>query len=303
LALENDKPSAALRAYYNVADGVLSGSDRYEEAAETIRAGLAYARKVGNRYWEWLFLGCRYPFYALGAWDDVLAMRDQLPREDWTKARIAFGTVLRSAVPIYVQRGQVTEARQMLTELAELEGSADVQERCYFDFATAQTVFAEGRVAEALAVAESVLAERATMGLELDAIKEALALALQAALQLGQPDKAEQILAGIEQLPPGQRPQLVNATIARFRAHLHPDLEEADRLFKGAAGLFQELSVPFYLAVTRLEHAERLQAHERSAEADPLLSEAREIFARLEAAPWLARVERALAAESVSASS
>jgi hypothetical protein len=60
---------------------------------------------------------------------------------------------------------------------------------------------------------------------------------------------------------------------------------------------------PFYLAVTRLEHAERLQAHERSAEAEPLLSEAREIFARLEAAPWLARVERALAAEPVSASS
>ena len=49
VALEHDKPSAALRAYYNLADS-LSQVDRYEEADATVRDGLALARRVGNRY-------------------------------------------------------------------------------------------------------------------------------------------------------------------------------------------------------------------------------------------------------------
>jgi hypothetical protein len=47
--------------------------------------------------------------------------------------------------------------------------------------------------------------------------------------------------------------------------------------------------MPFWLAVTQLEHAERLHELGRDAEAEPLLSEAREIFAGLEASPWLKR--------------
>jgi tetratricopeptide (TPR) repeat protein len=180
----------------------------------------------------------------------------------------------------------------MLTTLVELEGSADVQERCYFGFATAQLLFAEGRFAEALSVAESVLAHRQTLGLELDAIEEAFVLALQATLELGQPDRAEQLLRSVEELAPGRRPQFVNANIARFRAHLEQNAEETDRLFKGAAGLLQELGIPFYIAVTRLEHAEWLCAQGRKKEAQPLLAEARGILERLQATPWLERLDR-----------
>ena len=48
VALEHDKPSAALRAYYNLAD-TLCQADRYEEAVDAVRDGLALARRVGNR--------------------------------------------------------------------------------------------------------------------------------------------------------------------------------------------------------------------------------------------------------------
>jgi hypothetical protein len=54
--------------------------------------------------------------------------------------------------------------------------------------------------------------------------------------------------------------------------------------------LFRELAVTFYLAVTELESSEWLVAQGRGEEAEPLVAEAREIFERLEAKPWLERL-------------
>jgi predicted ATPase/class 3 adenylate cyclase len=293
IALERDKPSAALRAYFNLGDS-MQGNDRYEEAADMVRQGLAYARKVGNRYWEWSFLGQSFPFYALGAWDEVLSMRDELPRENWTRARIAFATALQSVTAVFVHRGRLQEATRMASALVELERSADVQERSVYGVARAQILVGEGKASEALPVAESVFAQRDAMGIDHDTVKEAFALALQAALKLGQLGKANELLTTVERLPPGLRPQFLNATVSRFRAQVAArsgNGDEADRLFKGAAGLFQELQMPFYLAVTRLEHGEWLVTHGRVEEAQPRLAEARKIFERLEAKPWLERVE------------
>ena len=59
--------------------------------------------------------------------------------------------------------------------------------------------------------------------------------------------------------------------------------------------------MPFYLAVAEVEHAEWLTAQNRSDEAAALLDEAREIFDRLEAAPWLERTGRVGATEQISA--
>jgi hypothetical protein len=48
--------------------------------------------------------------------------------------------------------------------------------------------------------------------------------------------------------------------------------------------------MPFYLAVTQLEHAEWLVTQDRPEEAEPLLGDARETFERLQATPWLDRL-------------
>ena len=53
--------------------------------------------------------------------------------------------------------------------------------------------------------------------------------------------------------------------------------------------------MPFYAAVTLLEHGEWLVEQDRADEAQPLLAEAREIFGRLGAKPWLERTEQAQA--------
>jgi tetratricopeptide (TPR) repeat protein len=239
-----------------------------------------------------MFLGFRYPSYALGAWDDVLETRDQLPHDEWVDARPAYGPALRSAVPVCVHRGRLEEARRMAADLPELERSADVQERCYYGVASAEILLAEGEAAEALRVAKSAFAERSTLGIAHDTVKEAFALALEAALELQRLDEADELLAVVERLPPGLRPQFLNAQVARFRAQLaarRGKAEEADRLFKGAGGLLQELGIPFHLAVARLEHAEFVASERRTDEAQLLLAQASETFERLGAKPWLIR--------------
>ncbi len=109
VALEHDKPSAALRGYFNLADS-LSQADRYEEAESAVRDGLAYARRVGNRYQELLFLGQSYALFALGKWDEALDWAAELP-EDWMSARQAYSTVSSICVSVLVHQGNLEEAR------------------------------------------------------------------------------------------------------------------------------------------------------------------------------------------------
>jgi hypothetical protein len=95
----------------------------------------------------------------------------------------------------------------------------------------------------------------------------------------------------IEGLRPGERPPLLEAQAHRFRSKLNGD--EAG--FRAAAALFRELEMPFWLAVTLLEHGEATGSA-------PLVDEAREIFARLEATPWLARCDALAPARAETAS-
>ena len=59
--------------------------------------------------------------------------------------------------------------------------------------------------------------------------------------------------------------------------------------------------MPFWLAVALLEYGEWLAPRDRAVEADPLLSEARRIFERLRARPWLDRLAAVTRVETISA--
>jgi hypothetical protein len=141
------------------------------------------------------------------------------------------------------------------------------------------------------------------MGFTQEYVKEGLVTALEAALELGDTARAEGLLALVDALPAASLPQFLEAQRLRFRARLagiggDPD---ANRLFKQAQGLFRELAMPFYLAVTELEHAEWLAGTGEAAAAEPLLEEARETFERLGAQPWLERADRFAGREQVPA--
>src|SRR5581483_10835935 len=128
LAVDHERPSAALRAYFNLSE-LLTHLDQYEASIEMHRHGLGLARRVGSRYWELAFLGLVYPFFCAGEWDDVMAMSAQLPDEGWAEARLAFSSMLTGYVLVRAHRGQIDEADEVIARLGDLERSADVQER------------------------------------------------------------------------------------------------------------------------------------------------------------------------------
>ncbi len=291
-ALEHDKPSAALRASYNLADQ-LAQVDRYGEAANTVRDGLAQARRVGNRYWELAFLGQLYPFLALGEWDEALAMIDLLPVEDWEQVRQAFSGITSVYTAIGSNRGRLEDVAQSLDRFGAMATSADVQERSAYQAGLARLFLAQERPLEALDAAERAFQARGQFGFGAESVKEAFVTACEAALALGDRDKLTELIAVVDALAPGRATHFMRATGLRFRAHLAGDeeAETADRLFRGSLALFQELAMPFSLAVVQVEYAEWLAEQARADEATPLLAEARETFERLEAAAWLERTE------------
>jgi tetratricopeptide (TPR) repeat protein len=216
-----------------------------------------------------------------------------LPEEQWTAIREAFVNVASLGVLAHVHRGSHEEAGRIVDAFAEFETSSDVQEQASLGCGKSSLLLARGNAADALRIAEEAFRARDALGVASEYVKFSFVLAVEAALELNDLAKAEELIASVDGLPPGRYPQFLRAHVSRFRARLGSERVEDD--FKGAAGLFRELAVPFYLAVTELEHAEWLSPQGRTDEAEPLLAEAREIFERLGAKPWLERVETASA--------
>ena len=295
LALEHDKPSAALRAYFNLGDA-LGHPDRYAEAVTAVRDGLMLARRVGNRWWEWQFLGQVYPFFALGEWDEAQAMIAELPDERWPAVRTSWPGILLGGAIIDGHRGRLEEAELIVARCSVMQSSADLQERSAYLVARANLLLMSGDPAHALECAESAFGARNVVGITQEYLKQAFVAAVEAALEVGDLAKVEELLTDVDSLAPGHSSQFLQAHLLRFRAR-HAgwvgNHEGADEGFKSAADLFRELEFRFYLAVTMLERAEWLRSAGEEQEAESLTAEARPIFEDLDAKPWLERLSQA----------
>jgi tetratricopeptide (TPR) repeat protein len=293
VALDHEIPTAALRAYYNLTDAAIQ-VDSYREAMERIQAGLALARRVGHRDWEWQFVGQMYPQVALGEWDDVLETAEALPQDVIEDNRIAYNGFLCTIPSIRVRRGALDEAKTSHAVFGDVEMSDDMQERATAAAGASIIARAEGRLEDALRDAQRALEARSELGIGHEAIKDAFVEAVEAAISLGRFDDAEGILSIAADIPPGRQSPYLDAQSRRLRARIsqlrgHADLVEPG--YKRAIGMFRELETPFWLAVALLESAEWLVSEGRAEDAKPLQDEARELFERLRATPWLARVE------------
>jgi tetratricopeptide (TPR) repeat protein len=291
IALDHDLSSAALRAFGNLAY-LLSARDRHEAALELLERGLAMARKVGDRVSELQLLDTMVDLLImLGRWDTAVSRAAEIP--DSQVGVVGIITPVTTLPELHVHRGELEEAERLLERGAAFRDSADQQDRSAYLAAQAVVLGAQGRHAEALLAAGSALAAGEPLGPDSQGIKVGLVAGVEAALALGDLDRAEELVAVVERLRPGQRRPYLDAQVSRFRAHLAAGRDRPEQVephLKAAAGLLRELSMPFWLGVTLLEHAEWLAAQDRRDEAAPLLEEAAAIFERLGARPWSERV-------------
>jgi predicted ATPase/class 3 adenylate cyclase len=297
IALEHDLTAAALRAYNNLS--VLAQlQDRYDEFLHAAQDGIALARRRGDRSWEWILTSALVEHHAMtGAWDEALAIAAEMPEESRALGHAYFPVEL--VMRIHAERGELDEARALRSSVADRERSPDLQARAMALLAAAALYRAEARPAEALAVAQEAYQHVGAFSWQYRA--EAGAEICEASLALGEIGPVEEIVAEWAALRPAQRPRSLEAHEARIMGRLGALRGEGDIVesrYRSAAAGFREVEVPFWLAVTLLEHGEWLAAAGRPDDAEPLLGEARELFQRLKARPWLERLERAAPREA-----
>jgi hypothetical protein len=215
------------------------------------------------------------------------------------EARLAYLCYVCPLPMILVNRGQVEEAEEGLGMFAGWESSDDIQERSASALGRAVVFRARGKLEEVIRLWDEFDKDRTSLGTDAEFFRESLVETAEAALALGDLSRVEQLLKVAAGIPPSGTPPSLPAHAARLGARLALARGESDGPeagFKAGAGLFREIGVPFWLAVTLLEHGEWLMGQGREEQARPLLAEARQIFDGLAARPWLERVDAALPA-------
>jgi tetratricopeptide (TPR) repeat protein len=287
-ARANDLTAATIRALNNLAV-VFESSDRYAEAVEASDDMLEVARRIGDRGWEGQALaGPTSAFVLLGRWDDALARAAEV--ESLPGAAGGRGLAIHLA-EVECWRGHPAEARARLERNLDLRDTDDPQARTGYTVHEAMVLRAEGKPQDGLDALDPLLAST-DLPITFLTVKLGLVEALECAFELGDSARLEELLARIEALRPGERPPILSAHAARFGARMANEPAAVERGFARAEQIFRERSLAFWLAVTQLEHGEWLIARGRADEAELLLAEARDTFERLEATPWLDRLER-----------
>jgi len=95
VALENDTPKAALRAYFNLAYGMFE-RDRYDDARQLALEAIALARRLGWSGFEWfakVYVAGQQ--FLAGEWDAVIAMMDEAITSDDSGVRGGASGLLR----------------------------------------------------------------------------------------------------------------------------------------------------------------------------------------------------------------
>jgi class 3 adenylate cyclase/tetratricopeptide (TPR) repeat protein len=289
LSLEHDRYEPAANAYFNMSDTSFR-RDRYREALEYLEEALALARKAGERLREWELLSeTTYPLFMTGRWAESMAAYDQIPEDQVGSVGILLSP-LTSILEIHLHRGNLQQARHVFSLYRRLETTADLQEQACYAGGLSAMRLAERDFAGALEAGQQAVEAARVLGAGQQAVKQGFVCGIEAALALGDSGAAWALLGTLRSLRKGHRPPYLEAQAARLEARLESPNPSAERGFRRAAALFRELEIPFWLAVTLLEHGEWLARTDRAGDAEPLLAEAHQIFERLEAKPWLERL-------------
>jgi predicted ATPase/class 3 adenylate cyclase len=298
VALEHDFAQATFRAWNNLAVA-LECVDRYEDEMELIPPMLDLARRKGDRASELTaLLGHVGPLIALGRWDEALAFvneaeaAEELEAMQWTSVRVA------EVVPVYIRRGDLEAARRVFNVARARSDEHNDEIRARVASIEIELINAEGDHRAALSMANDVLKLLPVLALMDIGLKRAIARGVEAALELGDLETADAMLNVVRRASPGLVTPLLRAQVARLGARLSALRGEHDSVeagFTAAIAELGDLRMPFERAVTEVELAEWLDSQGRHEDAAAVTLEARAVFARLGAPPWVDRVEAVLA--------
>jgi class 3 adenylate cyclase len=282
-----------LRARNNLM-ALLQSADRITDMPGLGERAVALARRRGDRGWEArIHASLIVVYYMLGRWDEALAIEaqwDAPTTDDMLRAE------LLNAAPIRCERGELERADAIVAGAETLRRHDNPEMRANFGWLEARRLRAHARPGEALVVAEQTL-ETLDVRNVVDPYMKVLRIeACEAAIDFGDLEATERLLAVPESLARGETTPMLEGQTWRLRARLQAARGDDDRVherFSAAAARFQEFGFVFYEAVTLLEHAEWLLGQARTEDAAPLFDDARATFQRLRATPWLARLEAA----------
>ena len=299
IALDNDLGEAALRSYNNIG-AIMNERDQHQEEYDSSSDGLELARKLGNKPWEeGMTIGKMTPCLYLGLWDECFTIRDEAVQLGIDFRGSAFSAEWMMIVPVHVWRGELDEARQLLTDFSYADAE-DLQTRQTWHACNSLASRAEGKLEDAISSGEIAFSLRTEMGNRAPGTKEAFVHLLDACLESENFAKAEEVMAVVRGMGPGEVTPFLRAQYRRFDA-----LIGASRGSDPTAALrevirdLDALQMPFWKAVGSTELAEWLMEHDREGEAAPLAKEARATFEQLRAAPWLERLDKSGAMETL----
>jgi tetratricopeptide (TPR) repeat protein len=280
-----------VNAYGNLADLVWT-TEGPAQALELYRAAADFGRRRGIAFKaKWVEAESLWTLYDLGRWDELLASAEELIRWDRRYGGSQVGVMALSyKAHVLARRGQTAEAESLMSDfLPRARAIQDPQ------------VLAPALVIAALieeARAESAAAVSLIEEFEESTREEArfrninLPDALRVAIWAGALDVAERLFEGAR--GGAARDRLAVLTGRAVLAEVRGELAGAADLFAEAAAAWEEYG-------HALEHGRSLLGLGRcrlalgQAEANNILSAAREVFARLGAGPLLGEADGQLA--------
>ena len=290
IALEHDRPYAAMRAYFNLSY-VCECTDR--DGTELDREGIALARRLGDRQWERSFQQHMTIYQLLsGEWDAALATADAVQQEADGEIDTFISHGWLATAVVLAERGAIEAAREAIAASLVDETSRDPQLQLMWCWAASTLRLREGDAAAALSIARSARdgggeTDTHHAWTYLTAFVEAAA-----ALTAGDRSGAEDLRRWLEAVPAGLRPPSAQAQTAWLAAWTS-DGDDADPLYEEAATLLRSIPRPFQLAEVLESHAASLRARGRIEEAAACIAEAEAIYQRLGAMPALERLREA----------
>jgi DNA-binding SARP family transcriptional activator len=271
--------------------GLANREDRLVDALRYHEAAAAHEHRAGNKAQEAISAASVAYTLALGGEaDEGAALCERLLLEG---LEAAVATHLYEVLfLIAVWRGDPASAASHFDRLEPMRDSSWEAMRIEYRGHQAAMALVAGDAPLALERAESLVVEAAAMGPQwLYRIRAAWVDGVEAALVAGERVRADLMLALLPGADdPGLAPYL-QAQRTRFRAR-RAALEEdagAASLFSEAADSFSRIGYTYWVARTRLDHAEWLAASGRESPAAKLGREAAAFFGRYGAISWQER--------------